>query len=94
MDQVTQHNAAMVEESTAASHSLAGEAEALFRLVGQFSIGHVAETAARPARKALAAKGGKARTAAHGGMEKVVSFTRRESAPQAALAAADDWSEF
>jgi len=94
MDQVTQQNAAMVEESTAASHSLAGEAEALFRLVGQFSIGHVAETAARPARKAPAAKAGKARTAAHGGMEKVVSFTRRESAPQAALAAADDWSEF
>ncbi len=36
MDQGTQQNAAMVEESTAASHSLAQEAEALFMLVGKF----------------------------------------------------------
>jgi methyl-accepting chemotaxis protein len=41
MDQTTQQNAAMVEESTAASHGLAGEAEELARLVGRFSIGHV-----------------------------------------------------
>ncbi|WP_419757842.1 HAMP domain-containing methyl-accepting chemotaxis protein [Acidisoma sp.] len=40
MDQTTQQNAAMVEESTAASHGLAAEAEELSRLVGQFSIGH------------------------------------------------------
>jgi methyl-accepting chemotaxis protein len=39
MDQWTQQNAAMVEESTAASHSLAKEAEALFRLIGGFEIG-------------------------------------------------------
>nr|WP_272955859.1 methyl-accepting chemotaxis protein [Agrobacterium larrymoorei] len=36
MDQGTQQNAAMVEESTAASHALAREAEALFVLVGKF----------------------------------------------------------
>jgi methyl-accepting chemotaxis protein len=36
MDQVTQQNAAMVEESTAASHALASQAEELERLVGQF----------------------------------------------------------
>jgi methyl-accepting chemotaxis protein len=39
MDQVTQQNAAMVEQATAASHSLEGEAEELARLVGQFRIG-------------------------------------------------------
>ena len=39
MDQGTQQNAAMVEESTAASHSLAREAEALFNLLGTFEIG-------------------------------------------------------
>jgi len=39
MDQVTQRNAAMVEESTAASHALANEAEELSQLVGQFQIG-------------------------------------------------------
>jgi methyl-accepting chemotaxis protein len=38
MDQVTQQNAAMVEESTAASHSLASEAQTLAELVGQFRI--------------------------------------------------------
>ena len=39
MDQVTQQNAAMVEESTAASHHLAQEAEKLEELVGQFQTG-------------------------------------------------------
>ena len=38
MDQVTQQNAAMVEETTAASRSLADEAEDLGRLVGQFKV--------------------------------------------------------
>ncbi|MBX9454586.1 MAG: PAS domain-containing methyl-accepting chemotaxis protein [Rhizobium sp.] len=41
MDQGTQQNAAMVEESTAASHSLAREADALFRLLGTFELGGV-----------------------------------------------------
>jgi methyl-accepting chemotaxis protein len=39
MDQGTQQNAAMVEESTAAAHSLAREADNLFQLLGQFNIG-------------------------------------------------------
>ncbi len=43
MDQVTQQNAAMVEQATAASHSLGSEAEALAQLVAQFSIGVPAE---------------------------------------------------
>jgi methyl-accepting chemotaxis protein len=38
MDQATQKNAAMVEESTAASHSLASDAETLNRLISQFQI--------------------------------------------------------
>ncbi|WP_454848083.1 methyl-accepting chemotaxis protein [Rhizobium binxianense] len=38
MDQGTQQNAAMVEESTAASHSLATEAFALNNLLGQFKL--------------------------------------------------------
>ena len=45
MDQGTQQNAAMVEESTAASHSLAKEAEALFQLIAKFEIGNTARTA-------------------------------------------------
>ncbi len=39
MDQVTQQNAAMVEQATAASHGLESEAAELARLVGQFRIG-------------------------------------------------------
>jgi methyl-accepting chemotaxis protein len=39
MDQVTQQNAAMVEESTAASHALAREAHDLARLIGRFKVG-------------------------------------------------------
>jgi methyl-accepting chemotaxis protein len=39
MDQVTQKNAAMVEQSTAASHSLSQETDQLSGLIGQFQIG-------------------------------------------------------
>jgi methyl-accepting chemotaxis protein len=45
MDRVTQQNAAMVEQATAASHRLADEADALARLVGQFRIGGEERTA-------------------------------------------------
>ena len=50
MDQVTQQNAAMVEQSTAASHSLAQEAEALQASVAQFKVGSGAHEAAPPRR--------------------------------------------
>jgi methyl-accepting chemotaxis protein len=58
MDQVTQQNAAMVQQATAASHSLAGEAEELARLVGQFRIGEdaAAETTPRRAAPSSSAK--------------------------------------
>jgi methyl-accepting chemotaxis protein len=39
MDQTTQQNAAMVEQSTAASHNLSNEARELAQLVGRFRIG-------------------------------------------------------
>ena len=42
MDQVTQQNAAMVEETTAAAANLKTEAEGLARMVGRFQTGHVA----------------------------------------------------
>jgi len=49
MDQMTQQNAAMVEESTAASHSLAQETTSLAELMGRFRIRAEAAPAARPA---------------------------------------------
>ncbi len=50
MDRVTQHNSSMVEESTAASHSLAQEAEELARLLGQFNVEGIEQSADQPAR--------------------------------------------
>jgi len=50
MDQVTQQNAAMVEETTAASHSLASEAQSLAELVAQFRTGD-ADGAGKPAQR-------------------------------------------
>ncbi|KEQ09225.1 methyl-accepting chemotaxis protein [Pseudorhizobium pelagicum] len=47
MDQGTQQNAAMVEQQTAASHSLASEAESLNSLLRQFNLG--TQGASRPA---------------------------------------------
>ena len=54
MDQVTQQNAAMVEQSTAASHALVQEANQLTRLLSRFRLGK------RPAGSAHAAAGRKA----------------------------------
>ncbi|MDX3928596.1 MAG: methyl-accepting chemotaxis protein [Shinella sp.] len=46
MDQGTQKNAAMVEETTAASHGLASEVQALNALIGRFNVGGSAGHAA------------------------------------------------
>jgi methyl-accepting chemotaxis protein len=54
MDQDTQRNAAMVEQTASASRKLAAEASALFELIGQFKVGD--ERSDRdPARLARAA---------------------------------------
>jgi methyl-accepting chemotaxis protein len=45
MDQVTQQNAAMVEQSTAASHKLAEDIDALLSLTSQFDLGNAAPPA-------------------------------------------------
>ncbi len=98
MDQVTQQNAAMVEQATAASHTLAGEAEELTRLVGQFSLGSSGmahQVAAPPRRAALPSPVKKSRIPVNAPVEKVVAFSRKTAAPQTALGAPSaDWSEF
>ncbi|NNM74007.1 methyl-accepting chemotaxis protein [Enterovirga aerilata] len=48
MDQMTQQNAAMVEQSTAASHALSSEAEELAGLVGRFRLGEATVTQLHP----------------------------------------------
>jgi len=48
MDQGTQKNAAMVEQSTAASHGLAQQATALMQLLGQFRLGEETQRMVAP----------------------------------------------
>jgi methyl-accepting chemotaxis protein len=48
MDGVTQQNAAMVEEATAAARSLAAEADQLARHIGRFQLGMPTATSAAP----------------------------------------------
>ncbi len=48
LDQVTQQNAAMFEETTAASHALTREAETLARTMGRFRTGDAGAGAAEP----------------------------------------------
>jgi methyl-accepting chemotaxis protein len=83
MDQVTQQNAAMVEQATAASHSLAREAQELTRLIGRFELGQA------PALT-------ETRTAARRHAVPVMKTTGRGgAAPRMTTAvAADDWQEF
>ena len=51
MDQTTQQNAAMSEEATAASRSLADESDRLAKVVAQFQVNGAAEPPPRRERK-------------------------------------------
>jgi methyl-accepting chemotaxis protein len=86
MDQVTQQNAAMVEESTAASRVLADEAEELARLVARFKVtgGVMATARATPAPAQRHAAPPQRRPATRGA-------TALATAPQAED---DSWEEF
>jgi methyl-accepting chemotaxis protein len=84
MDQVVQQNAAMVEQATAATHSLKGEAGELATLVGRFKVGGetgrpaAATTASRPVASPARAAQTRAASAFRG----------------AAAVATDTWEEF
>lgn len=98
MDQVTQQNAAMVEQSTAASHSLAQETAELVRLTDRFQIGEARGSSAaatsiqpphRPAKPAA--------RPAKVPVLKVVSQGRAGAVRKPALAPESDkeaWTEF
>jgi methyl-accepting chemotaxis protein len=89
MDQVTQQNAAMVEESTAASHSLAREAEQLAVLVSRFRTGEARGTAAPSYRNAAPA-----RRAAAPVTQLRTAGGRGQSAATAPSTDAGGWEEF
>jgi methyl-accepting chemotaxis protein len=88
MDQVTQQNAAMVEESTAASHSLTHEAEELMSLMSRFQTGAVAQAgggAKAPAKNKPPGQPVQLQK------QRVAQFA---SSGSAALKNDDDWQEF
>ena len=95
MDQVTQQNAAMVEQSTAASHSLSNDAEELARLVGHFRTGHeagtqiIAPAARRP--KAQAPRGRDSGSSPRGAETMLKTTSQVARSPQPAD---DAWEEF
>ena len=103
MDKVTQQNAAMVEQSTAASHSLAGEAEELTRLVKQFKTGAAQRNRAVPGGSSKAPSAPRSAPDRPGG-DRARPAPPREHAPSvrrlpsrepvAAQGQEDNWSEF
>ncbi|MBU6373348.1 MAG: chemotaxis protein, partial [Alphaproteobacteria bacterium] len=105
MDQVTQQNAAMVEETTAASHSLAQEADALEQSMANFKTGHVVQRAATGRRGAAAASaatsghgqghgGGARRSAAPVPQMRTTGRGGAAAKPNLAAAPEPDWQEF
>jgi methyl-accepting chemotaxis protein len=101
MDQVTQQNAAMVEQSTAASHSLAQETSQLSDLVAQFQVGNSAPRTRHqhqeranvfPMSKSSGKPGGHAaRPVAGKSHGRGPSAVARKQQPEAE---ADTWSDF
>jgi methyl-accepting chemotaxis protein len=85
MDGVTQQNAAMVEEATAAARSLAEETENMTRQVSRFKLGNTA-TSSSPVHQL------QARVAEVGTRLAAGARARRTSV--AAASAQDDWSSF
>ncbi|MCF1482256.1 MULTISPECIES: methyl-accepting chemotaxis protein [Rhizobium/Agrobacterium group] len=90
MDQTTQQNAAMVEESTAATNKLADEASNLSTLVARFKV-HTGTQASAPSRpiSSHAAPSHSAMASAPAGRRPVSS-----SRGNTALAIEKDWEEF
>ena len=87
MDQVTQQNAAMVEQSTAASHSLTNETVELDRLTSYFQVGPQLTRSAAPPRQLPASPPVRAKRPSE---LKVVAG----GATQASAAGAESWEEF
>ncbi len=92
MDQVTQQNAAMVEESTAASHALAQETGELGRLIGGFRLGDDAPEARHA--PAPVARLPRRPASAHAPVPALRTAGRGGAARAPAPAPAADWAEF
>jgi methyl-accepting chemotaxis protein len=95
MDEVTQQNAALVEEAAAASQSLQEQASKLASVVGAFKLAHDQANAAQhstPVRHAPAAKPPAARKAAP--LKLVAQRAPGPASSKASAGAGGDWEEF
>ena len=90
MDQVTQQNAAMVEQATAAAASLSSEASSLAQIIATFEIGR--SQSAPAARPSEASESAQAYSRVHAARARVASFARGRTA--VALAPSNEWEEF
>ena len=92
MDQVTQQNAAMVEQATAAASALLGEARDLARQLARFQVGETSSAVRRPepaqAGRHAPARNPVAEQRAH------IERMARPGATAAAAAPHQDWEEF
>ena len=93
MDQVVQQNAAMVEEATAASHSLKNEAKALMELVGRFRVVEGAAVVAK-SRPAQTTYRPPAPQAPSRPASPRPTGSARPGRGSAAVAVSEDWEEF
>jgi methyl-accepting chemotaxis protein len=93
MNLVTQQNAAMVEESTAAGHSLSEETSKLSHLMGQFRVGRAAGESTLRAELAKAAPHA-FRTPAKAARPAATGRSTLAVATAGGAAAAEGWQEF
>jgi methyl-accepting chemotaxis protein len=92
MDQGTQQNAAMVEQTNAASHSLAKEASALNALLGQFTLDQHARSTARTSPSVATETSRPVVSQARALTQRLASSFKGGNA--AAAVAHNDWEEF
>lgn len=93
VDQGTQQNAAMVEEATAASHTLSGDAAHLTTLLGQFNMGGTTQqpVAAKPAAAVASSRPTASPARA---LNQRVSSAFSGTSSGASVAVGQDWQEF
>ena len=96
MDQVTQRNAAMVEETSAATHKLSGEASNLLSLVSRFRLGNETSSgnayASTQSRPAMASP--RAAPVASPARRMMGNVARAFNGNAAVAQTKDDWQEF
>jgi methyl-accepting chemotaxis protein len=99
MDKVTQQNAAVAEESTAASQTMAQEVSQLSQLIGQFQVGQANGKVQSMPRRQPVAPAHKAHTRPSSGPRKLSNGANGLAAAAVAMKAqiedpAADWQDF